>query len=66
MKSHWKRSENYRFSRSATQNPLRPAAMVTNISDDFEPPSKKNGIALVIIIFKDVLLIEYWINEKHR
>ena len=48
MKSHWKRSENYRFSRSATQNPLRPAAMVTNISHDSEPPYKKKMELLLL------------------
>ena len=41
MKSLWKGSEIYRFSRSATQNFLGRPTMVTDISQDFELPSKK-------------------------
>ena len=41
VKSHWKRSEVYRFTRSATQNFLQWPTMVTHISGDFQPLSKK-------------------------
>ena len=42
MKSHWKGSEIYRFSRSTTQHfCLRRETMVANIFEDFEPSSKK-------------------------
>ena len=41
MKSHWKGSEIYRFSRSVTRNFLCRSTMVADIFEDFEPPSKK-------------------------
>ena len=43
--SHWKGSKIYRFSRSATQIFLRWRTMVADISEDFEPPSKKFIVA---------------------
>ena len=41
VKSHWKGSEIYSFGRSATQIFLRRLTMVADISEDFEPPSKR-------------------------
>ena len=41
VKSHWKGSEIYRFSRPATQNFIRRPTMVADIFEDLEPPSKK-------------------------
>ena len=41
VKSHWKGSEFYRFSRSVTQIFLHQSIIVADISEDFEPPSKK-------------------------
>ena len=41
VKSSWKGSEIYRFSCSATQNFIPRPAMVADIFEDFEPPSKK-------------------------
>ena len=40
MKSSWKGSEIYRFSRFVTQNFISRSATVADISEDFEPPSK--------------------------
>ena len=40
-KSHWKGSKIYQFSHSATQIFLCCPTMVVEISEDFEPPSKK-------------------------
>ena len=45
MKSQWKESETYRFSRSVSQNPLRRPTMVANIFEDFQPPSKRFLVA---------------------
>ena len=41
VKSYWKGSEIYCFSRSVTRNFLCRSTMVVDISEDFEPPSKK-------------------------
>ena len=41
VKSYWKGSEIYRFSRSATPNFLHRPSMMVKISEDFEPPYKK-------------------------
>ena len=41
MKSHWKGSEIYHFSRSATQNILRRPAIVTDIFEEFQQPFQK-------------------------
>ena len=41
VKCHWKESEIYRFSRSATQNFHPWPTMVANIFEDSEAPSKK-------------------------
>ena len=41
VKSHWKRSEPYRFSRFAIQNFLQRPTLVPDVSEDFETPSKK-------------------------
>ena len=41
VKSSWKGSKIYRFSRSATQNFIRRPTIVADIFEDFEPPSKK-------------------------
>ena len=40
VKSSWKGSEIYRFSRSLTQNVFPRPTMVADIFEDFEPPSK--------------------------
>ena len=41
LKSHWKGSDIYRLNFSTTPNFLHRPTMVTNIFEDFEPPSKK-------------------------
>ena len=41
VKSHWKVSQMYRFSRRATQIFVRRPTIVADISDNFEPPSNK-------------------------
>ena len=41
VKSHWKVSKIYRFSRPTTENFLHQATMVADIFEDFELPPKK-------------------------
>ena len=41
VKSRWKVSQIYRFSRRATQIFVRRPIIVADISDNFEPPSNK-------------------------
>ena len=41
VKSHWKVSQIYRFSRRATQIFVRRPTIVADIFDNFEPPSNK-------------------------
>ena len=50
VKSRWKRSEIYLFSRSLTQNFLHWPNMVTDIFEDFELPSK-NFLATPLSLF---------------
>ena len=55
VKSHWKGSNIYRFSRSVTQNFLHLSTMVTDISADFEPPSKKFLATPLSLVFNYIL-----------
>ena len=50
MKSHWKGSEIYCFSRSTTQNFLRQPTMVANIFEDFEASSKKSLVTPLYLL----------------
>ena len=52
LKSSWKESEIYRFSCSATQNFIPRSAMVADIFEEFEPPSKK-FLATPLLIYLD-------------
>ena len=58
MKSHWKRSEIYRLSRSTTQNFLCRPTMVADISEYFESPSKKFLATSLLSIEKIKLYVE--------
>ena len=59
VKSHWKGSEIYRFSRFVTRNFLCQSTMVADIFEDFEPPCKKFLATPLIPFLRDVHSLGY-------